>query len=493
MALVSLLASVLLSSPVQSARNAAPAELGKLDPGLVELLSSAAPDAFVPVDILLSEACPPAWVDALAATPAKGERRELVIALLKDVAAASQGPLVRFLEKRRSEGRVRGRIQRLWIEDVVAVEVAVALLPELAARPDVALVHHDPPRSREVLLGAPAQGTGSTCGIGRIRAPAVWNELHVTGRGVVVGVLDTGVCPGHPDLGDRLWKNPGELAGNGLDDDGNGFADDVHGWNFRDESADIDDTDGFSHGSHVAGIVAGDGSSGSICGVAPGARIMALKIFDDYSGEASVWRAIEYGLDNGADVLNGSLGWPHGRRPARAIWRRVCDNAIAAGAILVFAAGNDHCESLFNNVRTPADVPQVLAVGATDCQDRLAFFSSCGPTSWQAVAGFLDHPYPPGLTKPDLAAPGYGVRSHRWCAGYRELSGTSMATPHVAGLAALLLEADPTLDQAGVRALLEASAVDLGAPGKDNEFGSGRVDAFDAVRRVLPTARQRRR
>jgi len=219
-----------------------------------------------------------------------------------------------------------------------------------------------------------------------------------------------------------------------------------------------------------------------------------LKVLNSFASEANVWRAIEYGVDNGADVLTGSLGWPHALRPARRVWRMACENAIAAGVIVLFAAGNDACSGGFlNSLRTPADVPDVLAVGAVDCADHLASFSSCGPVTWAQIPPYFDYPYPPGLTKPDVSAPGVAVFSHRFCLGYQALSGTSAATPHVTGLVALMLEADPTLDPAEVRSILEQTAVDLGAPGKDNNFGWGRIDALAAVRlaRLGSLARKR--
>jgi len=482
---------LLLASLFPQAR---PAGDSKLSEALRVALVTAPADAFLPLDIVLAEQAPAAELRAARALP-KPLRRARVIASLRAVAGRSQPPLLVFLEEARRAGAVRGAIRPLWIRNVVSAEVSIGLLPALLARADVALLHHDAPRGEEVLLGAAAvrsapDGT-PTCGVARVRAPEVWSRFGLTGEGVVVGVIDGGVCMQHPDIRQQLWKNPGEVPGNGVDDDRNGFVDDVLGWNFEEDSADVDDENG--HGSHIAGILAGDGTSGMSCGVAPGAEVMVLEFWDSFAGEASVWAAMQYGLENGAHVLSGSLGWPHRYRPERATWRAVCDNLVAAGLVLVFAAGNEACERITNNITTPADVPSVIAVGATSCSDQQAFFTSCGPTTWEENDPYFDWPYPPGLTKPDVCAPGELVYSHRFCDGYRAFYGTSMATPHVSGLAALLLQADPSLDQDGVRALIEGSSVDLGEPGKDNVFGAGRIDAVRAVEAALAGDRSRRR
>jgi hypothetical protein len=120
-----------------------------------------------------------------------------------------------------------------------------------------------------------------------------------------------------------------------------------------------------------------------------------------------------------------------------------------------------------------------------DCADAFSGFSSCGPITWQGIAPYNDHPFPPGLVKPDVSGPGVNTDSHSLCNGYVMFSGTSMATPHTAGLAALLLQADPQLDHFGVKAILEGTSVDLGSAGKDNFYGSGRIDAVAAVNAAL--------
>jgi serine protease AprX len=478
--------SLLLLAPMFQDAATIPQEVAaKLDGGLADRISKASDGEFLPVDIILTEQTAQTLITAASKTPDKHERRLQVISLLKETAAHSQGPIVSYLEGKRDEGLVRGDIRRLWLHNVVTTQVAPAVALELAARSDVALVHYDPPRGEEVLVSAPMQTAGGTptCGLNLIGAPQVWSQLGVTGKGVVVGVIDTGLCAGHPDIAGQIWRNPGEIPSNGIDDEQNGFIDDIRGWNFESHNNNTNDQN--SHGSHTSGTVAGDGTGGNQCGVAPDARIMVLKFFNDFSGEQSVWDCMQYGVDNGADVLTASLGWPHSFSPQRATWRAICENTIAAGVVVCYAAGNEGCSTQYDNVRTPGDVPSVITVGAVDCNDTLAWFSSCGPVTWQSVPPYNDYPYPPGLTKPDVSAPGVATLSHNLCNGYVAYDGTSMATPHVAGVAALLLQADPSLDHFGVKAILEATAVDRGAAGKDNQYGAGRLNAFAAVQSAI--------
>jgi subtilisin family serine protease len=334
-------------------------------------------------------------------------------------------------------------------------------------------------------------------GVEIVGAPRVWTELGVSGEGVVVAVLDSGLCWDHPGIAGRVWVNPGEdLDGDGVvmdpddldgvDDDGNGLVDDLIGWDFADGDGDPMDESG--HGSHVAGTVAGDGSGGVRAGVAPGVRVMALRVGTRSSQEASVWRGIEYAVAEGADVVNMSLGWRRTWHPDAATWRRVAEAARAAGVVLFAAAGNEGGTTPPIDVRTPADVPGVAAVGATDGEDAVADFSSRGPVSWEDVPGFGDFPYPPGLRKPDFAAPGVEVLSHLLCFGYWPISGTSMASPHAAGVAALVLEALPGAAPDTVLGILSRTALDVGASGPDNDSGAGRVDAWRAVKEARERA-----
>ena len=457
--------------------------LDKLQGGLALSLAAAAPGEWIPVSIVLREQAP-AWLMSEArAMGDKAARREYVSLTLKEIAARTQEQILARLEQGQEAQHVGPRVTSLWIANAISAEVDEAMALELAAREDVAWIHQDRRLDEEVLVtlpASPAVGGSVECGVQLLRADDVWSTYGITGNGIVVGMIDTGVCPTHPGIVNKFWTNPGEILGNGLDDDNNGYVDDDNGWNFKSNSPNT--ADGQGHGSHTAGSVVGSGPGGGSqqVGTAPNARVMVLRILATFAGETSVWESMQYAVDNGADITSASLGWPHSASPDRAMWRMVCDNTIATGVVVIYAAGNEGCGG-FDRVRTPGDVPSVITIGATTCTDAQAGFTSCGPVTWQNISPYNDYPPQPGLYKPTVSAPGVGTLSHSLCNGYIGASGTSMSTPVVAGVAAMLLEADPSLDQFGVRAILQSTSVDLGAIGMDNVFGAGRVDAFAAV------------
>ncbi len=295
--------------------------------------------------------------------------------------------------------------------------------------------------------------------LNRLNMAAAW-DITRGHPAILVAVIDSGIDLEHEDIRANLWQNPGEVPANGRDDDGNGFVDDVYGWNFAADSPDVDDWLG--HGSHVAGIIAARINNGlGIAGVAPKTQVMAVGVFapPGYGTFADEIRAILYATDQGADVINLSLGsTAYSRGEEMAV-----DYAVRRGVVVVAAAGN--------NGRTvyhwPAAHPAAIAVTATTARDAIAGFSNRGD--------FVD-----------LAAPGVAIWSLRRGGGYLAMSGTSMATPHVAGVAALILAHNPTLTPAEVRAILETTATDLGVLGRDEVFGYGRVDALAALRATPP-------
>ncbi len=481
---------------------ASPEHPDGLRPPLAGVLDRAAPGELVPVTVVLAEQADARTLLELKRGRTTATARAAVIEHLKQLSARSRTGLMARLSVAQ-RGGAAARVTPLWIGNVVALEATPALIREIARRPEVAWVNHNPkvnaflgePVCAE--LSTPLAGTAAMssatpveCGVDMMRAPRAWDDLKRTGTGVVVAVIDTGVCRTHPDIARHIWVNPGEDLDhdgvvmdpddmNGIDDDGDGFVDDLVGWDWA--YADNDPSDDHGHGSHTAGSVAGDGTSGLHIGVAPGATVMTLKVGVEFTDEAQVWAAMQYAVEHGAAVISMSLGWPHDENPDRATWRTNVENAIEAGTTMVVAAGNEGSGNEPDNVRTPGDVPRLIGVGATTCADAIAGFSSRGPVTWQDVSPFNDFPWPPGLVKPDVSAPGEATMSSALCSGYAQMSGTSMATPHVAGAVALMLSAEPGLAPDEIKSILQQTAVDLGPAGSDNEFGAGRVDAYEAV------------
>jgi len=270
-----------------------------------------------------------------------------------------------------------------------------------------------------------------------IGAPEAWAAGH-TGQGVTVAVIDTGVDLDHPDLVSNLFVNPGEIPGNGVDDDANGFVDDVHGYDFADRDANPDDESG--HGTHVGGTIAATRNGYGATGVAPDATILPVRVLGtNGSGSTNdVAAGIRYAADLGADIINLSLGGGYSRAIDVAI-----DYAHSLGALIVAAAGNESAAVPSFPARFSASESNVISVGATSSSATLAGFSNDVGGS-RAV---------------QVDAPGVGIFSTYVGGRYATLSGTSMASPHVAGLAALMLSSNPSLTSPEIRELLATGTV----------------------------------
>ena len=300
-------------------------------------------------------------------------------------------------------------------------------------------------------------------GLAAIRAPAAWRVTSGSAE-VVVAVIDSGIDYSIPELAAVMWRNPGEIPGNGIDDDGNGYVDDVHGWDFRDDDpSSLEGTPIYWHGTFVAGLVAATYNPlFRTGGVAPGVRIMDLRFLDSrglfYTRDwEKLIRAIDYAVENGARIINLSI---YSRVIPPAGVRRALQRAVEAGVLVVGIAGNTGAR-----VGYFGRWPEVVAVGAVDEGGRVAAFSNRGPE----VA---------------LVGPGVGVVSQGPDGFPKTASGTSFAAPHVAGVAALLLSIRPDLSPAELLGFLRATAKDLGEPGEDQGAGAGLVDAAAAVEAV---------
>lgn len=242
---------------------------------------------------------------------------------------------------------------------------------------------------------------------------------------VVVAVSDTGYLFNHPDLKNQVWTNTGEIAGNGVDDDENGFIDDVHGWDFVNKDNDPHDDNG--HGTHVAGIIGAEANNGvGIAGVSWRVRLMPVKFlsYSGYGDDIGAVDSILYSVNNGARIINASWGASE-RSPA------ITDAiayAWANGVIMIAAAGNDGSSNDFKPHYPSNDaVPGIIAVAASTITSGLAYFSNFGRTTV------------------DVAAPGVNIFSTYKDGHWKRLSGTSMATPMVAGVGALILAKAPGL------------------------------------------------
>ena len=322
----------------------------------------------------------------------------------------------------------------------VAARLRAETLEKVRVLPDVARVWRDRKAHTTLAQSVPL-----------IQADRVWNELGASGLGITVAIVDTGIDYTHPDLGGCLGPSCKVIGGYDFVND------------------DADPMDDFGHGTHVAGIVS---ANGAVKGVAPGSVLLGYKVLDS-SGSglfSDVIAGVEQAAVDGARVINLSLGGPGD--PNDPVCQAV-DNAVAGGIVVAVAAGNSGPG--YETLGSPGMARLALTVGASDKNDLIAQFSSRGPAPQTYQM------------KPDITAPGAGILSTvpdgacPLCSEtrYLALNGTSMATPHAAGAAALLLERFPSWSPEQVREALAERAVDLG----ENHVtqGSGRIDAFAAA------------
>ena len=328
---------------------------------------------------------------------------------------------------------------------------------------------NDPYRSS---YGTWGQSYDDMWGLNKLNIEDAWKLS--TGSGAIIAVLDTGVDYNHTDINDNIWTNAAELNGlPGVDDDGNGYIDDIRGWDFN--NSDNNPIDDHGHGTHVAGIIVAEGNNGQgIVGVAYNSKAMSLKVFNSSGGMTTPDRiaaGIRYAVDMGARILSCSFGMP--------LYQAVIDAfkyAYDKGAIIIAAAGNDYSTI----TQYPAKLDYVVTVGSIGTGNTRSSFSNYGSPL-------------------DIVAPGEDILSLRAAgtnaagsasyfappndpnAQYLRLSGTSMATPFVSGLAALMYSQDPDLSFAELIRRLKFSSIDLGTSGWDQYYGWGKIDAFAAL------------
>ncbi len=434
----------------------------KLHPLLVKQLLTAS-DGQLPV-LIKMRAQPNLNQPAIASAATAIDRRAAMVSELHTTASRSQAAVLTMLEEAQRTNRAR-EIRSLWINNSIAARIDRATLLNLAARDDVAFIQPDRYRqwiesdeTQTATLQTPASVEWH---IARIRADQVWTTLNITGTGVVVANLDTGVDWQHPALqANYRGNNPKGLPN--------------HHFSWFDATPDGAQYpyDGFGHGTHTMGTLAG--SDG--IGVAPGAQWMAVRVFDNSGSAYDSWihAGFQWLLAPGGDatqapdVLSNSWGNDDG---SSVEFEPDVQLLNAAGIDTFFSNGNAGPAAY--SVGSPASYPESFGVGAVDEAEWIVPFSSRGPS-------------PLGGLKPQVVAPGVNILSSLPGGGYGKKSGTSMAAPQVAGVAALMRSASAGLTITQTRyALTTTAARPINDVYPNNAYGWGRVDAFNAVLSVL--------
>ena len=447
-----------------------------IEPELLRALLEAESDEHLRVIVYLREQTDLQAV--IGGAQSATEARSRVVSALQANAARSQAPLRAYLEGAQAAGLVDSHTP-FWIVNGIAVRARPSFIRALTTHPTVAAVHLDhyrqwlsteTPSPKPQTPNLPSAILPETrfsgknlvsrsaieWGITRIRADQVWASLHVSGTGAVVAGMDTGVD----------WTHPA-LQANYRDYNPHGPSNHTYSWYDATNGGALYPVDGHGHGSHTLGTIVGQ----DCIGVAPGARWIAVKVLNNqgYGYDSWIHEGFQWVLAPGGDpskapdVVNSSWSNNNG---SLTTFQPDLQALRAAGIFAVFANGNNGPDE--STVGSPAALPEAFAAGATDSDDEVATFSSRGPSSW-------------GEVRPHVAAPGVNVRSSLPGGAYGLMNGTSMAAPHVSGVAALLRSVNPTLSITRAAFLITSTAVPLGAPLPNNDTGWGRVDAFAAV------------
>lgn len=495
---ITILSQTALAAPAPAAGPATPLpQLEKISP----LLWDKTADGAASFLVILEE-----QADLTQATELKvaSDRRRYVYDTLREVALRSQGPLASWLEAQGIPFQSHYLVNMLTMTGDRSLVVALAGRPEVArleANPMVKALSPLTLPSKSTAEGqasiSPAAPQGVEWGVAYVNAPAVWQQYGVNGQGVVLGGQDTGVQWDHPALKARYRGWNGAVAEHNYD------WHDAIGSTSRCTNPAVP-CDPVDHGTHTIGTMVGDDGAGNQIGVAPGASWIACRNMDELgNGTPSTYtecfefllapypiggNPLTEGNPNlGADIINNSWSCPPAEGCSADALRQVVENLRAAGVLVVVSGGNygSACGSV---IYPPATYDASFSVGAVRDTGDLAGFSSRGPV-------MVDGSYQP---KPDIVAPGVNVRS-AVPGGYRILQGTSMASPHVAGVTALLWSADPSLvgqiddtEYVLTRTARHVSSTTCGDSGwPNNSFGWGYIDALaaiEAVRLPAPSA-----
>jgi subtilisin family serine protease len=423
------------------------------DPGLGGWSASVGQDLAAVTVVLKAQAD----VSAIKATTRRG-RLGAVEHALRTVASSTQKDLIDLLTVRKGQGLV-AKFVPLWILNGIEVVATPDVIAELATRSEVRQIQPDLTfQAPQAVASETTTASTAEANLARIDAPALW-DIGYRGQGVVVANMDTGVDVTHPDLAGR-WRGGS------------------NSWYDPNGEHPTTPTDVNGHGTWTMGVMVAGDAGGTSIGVAPEARWIGVKIFNDHGTATSsgIHMGFQWLLDpdgnpttaDAPNVVNDS--WTMATSGCNLDFQLELRNLRAAGILPVFAAGNDGPNS--GTSASPANNPEAFAVGGTDASDVIDPASSRGPSACgQPVY-------------PQLVAPGVGVRTTDLYGSYAYETGTSIAAPHVSGALALLLDAFPALSADRQAAALESGALDLGAMGPDDSYGYGRLDvlaAYDSV------------
>ena len=408
-------------------------------------------------------------------------RHEKVVVELQNTASETQTELVEYLDDLKGRDLVKD-YTCYWIGNIIKVDTYQSIVNQIARRDDVLKVYPNYIVEHietvyENIENDPIFKNGVEPGVEAVRAPEVW-EMGITGEGVLVATIDTGVDGDHPALADR-WAGVADPRYEGHPE-----------WAWLDSYAGQNDFpfDYSSHGTHTMGTVCG-GAPGDQIGVAPGAlwisagwNYIDVPQFVSDMIESFEWLADPDGDPSTnwdvPDVCSNSWGLSDafGVPDCDETFWSYLDACEAAGIVIIFSAGNEGSQGLRRPADRATDDYRCFAVAAVDGNDPewpIADFSSRGPT-------YCTPSGDPAI-KPDISAPGVNVRSSIPGGSYGSSDGTSMASPHVNGVVALMRQAAPNMSVEGIKRVIFETAYDLGEEGEDNSYGWGMVDAYEAV------------
>lgn len=463
-----------------------------IDPVLQEVMNQKDSELISVNIIFKAQINPETLQGKVARVTDKKTRRDILVDEFKLFSEKEQNDVMAILLAEKVNNNVSD-ITSHWLSNSINCKASKDVIYLLSRHNDIELIGYDEMKYMvydtvtEDVVVDDNRDIDMTDNIIMVNADKVW-DMGYTGKGVLVAVLDSGVNYNHLDLADHLWDGGSQYPNHGYNVVGNNY----------------DPMDNFGHGTHCAGTICGDGTSGIHTGIAPDATLMCVKVLDDYGyGSASGFNSgMEFAIEHQADIISMSLGVMNASVSDKTMMRNTCVNALQLGIVATVAVGNDGQMTMVpvpNNVRTPGNCPPpwlhpdqevnagglscVVAVGAIDYDENMYENGSKGPVTWTDTQ-FNDYPYNPniGLIRPDICAPGVGIKSldHDSNDGYNLKTGTSMATPCVAGVLALLLEKQNDLTPAELCMTIETTAKKL-TETKSNLTGSGLIDAYNAI------------